>query len=306
MTAKDDGRERESRPAPLDESDRWDGAEVDPARFGLYARYRGLKAVTGVAMAIVMLLGGLFATLSGGILLAFGLGMLGSYLGLPAGAVQAAAVVGLVGGWVASAAAVGMGSLRAGSRFAALRFPDGVAHVGKDGIRIDRSLRPARFVSFGELADIRDAKGAVVLVYRDGREESLLVAEPKPLARSLSAKLTAYRAAPGGEIAGLGGVERDVAAWIQRTRSLLGSADYRGAGVTREALERVLSDPRAPAEQRVGASFALADDPDEARRVRVRVAIDEVAQPELASAMRAAFDEEVEEHELARALAELS
>jgi hypothetical protein len=75
----------------------------------------------------------------------------------------------------------------------------------------------------------------------------------------------------------------------RRARRLLQSKSYREADVGEERCIRVAIDPRAPAAQRIGSAAALSHASEDVR-ARVRIAIDETADPIVANALEDALD----------------
>lgn len=93
---------------------------------------------------------------------------------------------------------------------------------------------------------------------------------------------------------------RPVAEWRAALSALLApSGAFRGVALDREGVLRVLDDPAASPERRVGAVLALAGGDHDAL-TRVRVAIDGCAHPETREAMEAARDGRLDERAIAR------
>jgi hypothetical protein len=82
--------------------------------------------------------------------------------------------------------------------------------------------------------------------------------------------------------------------WHRRVKEALGR-DYRSASYTADALVGVVRDPDASREQRIGAAMALGGHSDPAIRRGLQIAIDTCADPDLAAALEAAADSELED-----------
>lgn len=97
---------------------------------------------------------------------------------------------------------------------------------------------------------------------------------------------------------------RSVAAWLRDIRALLdeGRTTYRTSGVNKDALLRILEDPAAPGDVRIGAAHAIREvaTPDEARRARV--AIEACASPKLRVALACALSDSSDEASMERDL----
>ncbi|UQA61639.1 hypothetical protein [Polyangium aurulentum] len=104
------------------------------------------------------------------------------------------------------------------------------------------------------------------------------------------------RGDPAADAALLGRGERDMDDWIRSLRAM-GSgaaADHRTAPLDPERLWRIVEDPRATPDARVGAAVALGGSVDENVRTRLKTAAAAVAAPKLRIALEAAASEDEE------------
>jgi len=178
---------------------------------------------------------------------------------------------------------------RLNDRVRRLRAPIGSASIGADGIRW-RHFGRTEFIAWSSVRDI-EQRGQLVVVHAEGRGEvPLHLREADAFATAVRDGLRRYRDAESAEpIAALDFVGESVADWLGRARGLLERASYRDADVGEERCVRVAVDPRAPIAQRIGSAAALSRASDEARK-RVRVAIEETADPEVANALEDALE----------------
>ncbi|MEI8256461.1 MAG: hypothetical protein WCJ30_12375 [Deltaproteobacteria bacterium] len=151
----------------------------------------------------------------------------------------------------------------------------------------------------------------VVFTYTDGRQRSLYASVPRAESDALilriddARRVYAGQASRGDDAGTLLRAGRPVSTWRADLRAQLDAArSYRDAHLDRDALRRVLEDPDAPAERRIGAALALSDPcGDPADHVRVvaarcaseplRVALERVASTTLDdAAVDAAIDHE--------------
>jgi hypothetical protein len=189
--------------------------------------------------------------------------------------------------------------------------------VGADGIIVRQNFS-STFVPFGRIASIdpgppergrRVGLGAsLVLRLTDGSEVRArtrhLMGDPRAelLARIADAR-RAWEAggASGSALAQLDRNGRSPAAWRTAMRALLATPeDYRAQAITRDALVEVLESPAAPAERRVAAALALAD--DEGARPRIRIAAQACADTDLREALEDAAEDALDDETIDRTL----
>src|SRR5262249_34162324 len=97
--------------------------------------------------------------------------------------------------------------------------------------------------------------------------------------------------------------ERSLRAWqedLQRAALSLGG--FREQALTRDVIEAVLTDPKMPADQRVGAALALRTLDAPAATTRIRVAAEASANPRLRVALEATCADNVDEEAIDEAL----
>jgi hypothetical protein len=179
------------------------------------------------------------------------------------------------------------------------------AVVGHDGVLIRRFLRPTRFVPYERLRDVASNSAALELTLDDG---STLSVRASPVAGATVAAIIAARRrafeAQGADrvVAAVVRGGRSFGDWRDALAALLspGQARFRRGAVNPDDLVRVVEDPGATPEQRVGAAYALASHGD-APRERLRIAAEGCAQPALRIALENASAGELDEEALAEA-----
>lgn len=194
----------------------------------------------------------------------------------------------IAGGIAGIAGAYTLGD-RLNDRIFRLHAPIGSAAIGTDGVRW-RHFGRTDFVGWSDVRDI-EQRGQLIVVHTERRGEvTLQVREADAFATAARVALRRYRDAEAAEpIGALEFAGESVADWIGRARALLRGGSYREADVGEERCVRVAIDPRAPIAQRIGSAAALSKGSEDARR-RVRVAIEETADPEVASALDDALE----------------
>ncbi len=171
-----------------------------------------------------------------------------------------------------------------------LRAPIGSESVGVDGIRW-RHFGKTQFLGWAAVRDVEERASSEVVLQVEGRADTVLrVREAAALKTAVREALQRYRdARPPETIAALEFGGESVTDWLERARKLLRGGSYRDADVGEEQCIRVATDPRAPAGQRIGSAAALSRASEDAR-ARVRVAIEETADPVVANALEDALD----------------
>ncbi|HEY2368376.1 MAG TPA: hypothetical protein VGH87_18395 [Polyangiaceae bacterium] len=203
-------------------------------------------------------------------------------------------------GAIAGLAGAYMAGDRLNNRINRLRAPIGSASVGADGIRW-RHFGRTEFIAWSSVREI-DQRGQVVVVHREGGNATLVIQQAELFADAARRALHAYQNDERSEnIAALEFTGDSISDWLVRARALLQGSSYRDAHVGEERCVRVAIDPRAPIAQRIGSAAALSKASDEARR-RVRVAIEETADPEVANALEDALDAKGDERALGRVM----
>jgi hypothetical protein len=186
--------------------------------------------------------------------------------------------------------------------------------VGQDGVLM-KWLFWRRFVAFANVASahVDDSRrpSRAVLALRDGRTAYFTAAphEDKYAMRGRMDLAIANRIVDAWNASSRDGQDatlllergsRSVPEWVRSLRNLAEPAGYREPVVTREEAWRVVSDPTAKDEVRVGAAVALASHGDE-ERARLRVTAEGCANPRLRVALEELAMSE-EEEDWARAL----
>jgi hypothetical protein len=215
------------------------------------------------------------------------------------------AVLGMAAGAVAgSSLSAAVGFLLFTTPFlaagAAARATDREVEIGVDGLHA-RSLEGRIRARFEDLAEVHVHGQHVELLHRDGTRARVPVdvadqRTGQALARRIVEALRAFQEARGSRAHLFARGADTLDAWRARLGRLLrGDAGFRGAVVRVADAERVLADPEAVLEARVGAALALqAADGDEGRR-RIRVALEGTVRPEVRVVLEAAERGEVDE-----------
>jgi len=178
--------------------------------------------------------------------------------------------------------------------------------VGADGIRIRGGLR-TRFIPFADVRAVDATHGVdqlgmtgVQLTTTRSRELLPLIGQSldqrNALVERIRAGREAYLATAGGRpLEALDRAGRPVAAWKANLERLAASeGGFREQPLGKDDFERVLADPRAPLDRRVGAALALRV-ADPSASVRIRVASESSADERVAAALQAASDGEIHE-----------
>ena len=177
---------------------------------------------------------------------------------------------------------------RANERIRRLYASIGTASIGADGIRW-RHFGKTEFIAWKTVREI-EQRGQVVVVKREGEDARLVIQQAELFANDARRALHAYRSGePSEGITALDFAGGSVAEFLARSRNLLAGGSYRDADVGEERCVRVATDPHAPIAQRIGSAAALSKASDDARQ-RVRVAIEETADPEVAGALEDALE----------------
>ncbi len=205
--------------------------------------------------------------------------------------------------WIAVAGAVSVWALRAAGLILQHRIPAGYVALGDDGVCFRRFLR-LRYVPWSAIESIAvdDSNRAVRLFTKRGDLVELSVDHPEVLGESVMGEMQRFRARrPTQKLRVLSADVDADDAWLARAQSALGAQGYRNEGVTAEDLAAIAEDPTQSPDQRVGAALALSG-ADDAKKRRVRVALQDCVQPGLSEAVDDALDADLSEHRLRRLL----
>ncbi|WP_437672082.1 hypothetical protein [Sorangium sp. So ce131] len=177
--------------------------------------------------------------------------------------------------------------------------------IGSDGVRVERPFSTA-WLPYAELTGVETYYEQLFLFARRTNRPVALRAG-NGLAEALAQRIreAQERAAGGAAPRGVEALDRcgrDVAAWREDLRKLLGAGDYRAAGLTPEDALGTLDDANAPPERRIGAALLLriADHPE--AQEHIRVAAEATVDDGLRAALELAAEEEIDDASLARAL----
>ena len=169
--------------------------------------------------------------------------------------------------------------------------------VGADGMRWSGWQRTL-FAPWSEVASVSRRADGLSLVLTSGRRLALIVDDGAGLAAAIEKARSAFAQARRVEAPSSLAPDGDARAWISRARALSSEASYRVGHPPPETLVQLAEDPAAPPLARVGSVLALAG-ATEAQKVRVRVALEDTADEELAAALREAIDGELDERRVA-------
>jgi hypothetical protein len=137
--------------------------------------------------------------------------------------------------------------------------------IGADGIAVVRKFG-TRFVPYGEIEQVINDPLEIILTLKSRRVVRIPLSEiPLDQRRALIRRIDDARLATRWRVDASVAAEvlerngRSLAEWRAALSSILrGNESYRSSAIRGEDLARVLDDPTAPAEQRIGAALALA------------------------------------------------
>jgi len=160
--------------------------------------------------------------------------------------------------------------------------------VGLDGIRIAGVLRP-RFVPYSAIRAVTGGGPIVV----DLANETLylpVIGQSADQIAALHDRIEQgrkrYAEKSARPLDALDRAGRTIAEWTEAVRRLPNAGSFRQAALDIEDLEKVVADPKAPIERRVGAALALRDP------AKVRVAAEQSADPKVRVALEATLEED--------------
>ncbi|CAN5251645.1 hypothetical protein BH09MYX1_BH09MYX1_12870 [soil metagenome] len=177
--------------------------------------------------------------------------------------------------------------------------------VGADGIRVSGDGTPT-FVSFADVTAVDSHSSWAIDVTKRNRERLSLPtvgqsdAQVKALIQRIRSGVARHHAAVSEPVHVLERNGRDLARWrSELARAFAGGSSFREQALSRDVLERVLGDAKAPPERRLGAAMALRV-AEESARARIRIAADTCADESLKQAFDEIANDELEEATLAR------
>ncbi len=183
--------------------------------------------------------------------------------------------------------------------------PLGWLETGLDGVRIATLMR-SRFIPYGNIEKVTLRWKRIVFETTSGRVETPFIAADTRAIPELVSRIEERRAAAA--LAGappldaLDRRERPIGEWRAALDELaLGGKGFRGAALHDDDLQRVLDDPGAPLEQRIGAALTLRGRGGDAQG-RIRVAAGTSVERRVRVALDAAAADEIDERAIERAL----
>ncbi len=202
--------------------------------------------------------------------------------------------------------AVGLAAAAGLTAMTVRRFGRPRVVVGTDGVRVVGTTTPT-FVSFADVAGVRRLDWSVEVARRGmaplvlptiGHTDAQIAALVKRIQRGMKT----YGAAGAAELAALERQGRDLATWkAEVEKRYAAGATFREQALSRDVVEAVLDDAKAPPERRIGAALALRVEGGEAI-TRIRVAAEGSANEELRAALAEIAEAELTEETAARAL----
>lgn len=184
--------------------------------------------------------------------------------------------------------------------------------IGSDGVWAKHGFGKAVQLHMGEVRSVSSDGTHLVFERVSGEPVRVSLADLDPARQALLLSRAQQALARFAELAGsraepfVRGV-RSFDEWKQAITALLPKeVTFRSAAMRREDALRVVEDPTAPADARVGAALALMNEATDDERLRVRVAADSSAYPKVRVALEAALEGEVDEDLVEEAQAERS
>lgn len=190
---------------------------------------------------------------------------------------------------------------QSGLRWArSLRQKTGTLVLGADGL-LWRTDEARTFVPWSDVGAVRVDWAAAVVERRGATPLVIRTGGGQKIARVLAEGKAAYTRRVRAEVPSVLDPDSDAEGWLERQRRR-GAVDYREGAVEPAVLVRVAEDPSASPLARVGAVLGLPESAS-AERARVRVALDDVADPDVHEALLAALEDRVAAEQV-RALGE--
>lgn len=187
----------------------------------------------------------------------------------------------------------------------ALRYTE--VTIGSDGLVIMRPFA-TKFVDFSRIAQVNPAGTTLVIHYRNGKVEEIRGASATAAQAAAERAQEAMEQARQAESASRSG-------WLERrgrslrnwraavVAALRPASEYRSAAHGPDDAQRILEDPKAQAEQRVGAALALVGSGEPRAAEKVRAAAAACANTRLRVALSSAADEDADLAAIEEALA---
>ncbi len=182
--------------------------------------------------------------------------------------------------------------------------PIGWLETGLDGVRIVTVWR-RRFIPYGAIEKVTLTRKRIVLETTSGGIETPNIADTRAipvLVSRIEERRAAAALAGAPPLDALDRRERAIGEWRAALDELaLGGKGFRGAALHDDDLQRVLDDPGAPLEQRIGAALTLRSRGGDAQG-RIRVAAGTSVERRVRVALEAAAADEIDERAIERAL----
>jgi hypothetical protein len=167
--------------------------------------------------------------------------------------------------------------------------------VGLDGIRLMGVLRPkfvpySKIQSRGRVESSPQTGSVIVIETADGQLIFPVIGQSNMQIDALIDRIEQgrkrYEEGSARSLHALDRAGRSMSEWMAAVRRLPATGGFRDPALDAGDLERVVADPKAPLERRVGAALALRDP------VKVRVAAEQAADPKVRVALEATIDED--------------
>lgn len=159
--------------------------------------------------------------------------------------------------------------------------------IGADGVRIGRKFIAARDIDTA----FSKVRWEIVIRTKDGKEHVAMIGTSTDERSAwLVERIRAIARDPLGDAEVLARANRDLATWKKGLEAKV-RAGYRDGALTSAQLERVLDDPSATPDRRLGAALALLAATPEARRPALRVRVAELGEAAADERLAEAFEE---------------
>lgn len=159
--------------------------------------------------------------------------------------------------------------------------------IGADGVRIGRTFLSAKDIDTA----FSKVRWEIVIRTKDGKEHVAMIGTSSDERVAwLVERIRAVARDPLGDAEVLARGKRDLASWKKDLESKV-RAGYRDGALTSAQLERVLDDPSATPDRRLGAALALLAATPEAQRPAVRVRVAELGEAAADERLADAFEE---------------
>ena len=164
--------------------------------------------------------------------------------------------------------------------------------IGADGIAWKRRWR-RHYIPYRDIRSVQVVGDSILIETDSAKHEIALGPIPFSDRRMAATRIRYLMRQSRGELPQLGRQGREYGQWVEGLKRAL-SESFRQAHIPKVRVEATLNDPQAPEDQRLGAAIALfQSDPEAARRL-AREAAEGCANEDLAAALQAFADDELD------------